>query len=63
MMIISTIKIQTLDSSDSGQQIGINLKATTLAALGIDKLTIGTSTAPNVKTAIDAKDALILQLI
>ncbi|PFX93199.1 flagellin [Bacillus mycoides] len=54
----STVKIQTLDSSESGQQIGIDLKATTLAALGIDKLTIGTATAPNVQTAIDAKDAL-----
>lgn len=54
----STVKIQTLDSSEAGQQIGIDLKATTLAALGIDKLTIGTATAPNVKTAIDAKDAL-----
>lgn len=54
----STVKIQTLDSSDTGQQIGIDLKATTLAALGIDKLTIGTATAPNVQTAIDAKDAL-----
>lgn len=54
----STVKIQTLDSSEAGQQIGIDLKATTLAALGIDKLTIGTATAPNVQTAIDAKDAL-----
>lgn len=54
----STVKIQTLDSSEPGQQIGIDLKATTLAALGIDKLTIGTATAPNVQTAIDAKDAL-----
>ncbi|EEK45596.1 Flagellin [Bacillus cereus m1293] len=54
----STVKIQTLDSSEAGQQIGIDLKATTLAALGIDKLTIGTATAPNVQTALDAKDAL-----
>lgn len=37
----SEVKIQTLDSSSSEQQIGINLKAVTLEKLGIDKISIG----------------------
>ncbi|MBG0965874.1 flagellin [Bacillus sp. SRB1LM] len=36
------IKIQTLDSDDSGTKIGIKLQGATLSALGIDTLKIGT---------------------
>ncbi|MDH4420948.1 MULTISPECIES: flagellin [Bacillus] len=53
----STIKIQTLDSKDSDQQIGIDLKSTSLSALGIEKLTIGSSANPLAKATIEAKDA------
>lgn len=41
----SEVKIQTLDSSSSEQQIGINLKAVTLEKLGIDKISIGVAGA------------------
>ncbi|EDX68887.1 flagellin [Bacillus thuringiensis] len=41
----SEVKIQTLDSSSSEQQIGINLKAVTLEKLGIDKISIGAAGA------------------
>lgn len=37
----STVKIQTLDSSNGEQQIGIDLKAVTLDKLGIDNIGIG----------------------
>ncbi|MED1383237.1 flagellin [Bacillus mycoides] len=41
----STVSIQTLDSSTSSQQIGIDLKAVTLEKLGINNISIGEANA------------------
>lgn len=54
----SEVKIQTLDSSSSEQQIGINLKAVTLEKLGIDKISIGAvaGAGAGAGTKIEQKD-------
>ncbi|HDR3652069.1 TPA: flagellin [Bacillus anthracis] len=53
----SSIKIQTLDSSDGNQQIGIDLKSATLKSLGIADLAIGASANPLAKATVDASEA------
>ncbi|PWN73987.1 flagellin [Bacillus paranthracis] len=53
----STVSIQTLDSSTTGQQIGIDLKAVTLEKLGINNISIGEANATTGTTT----DATILQ--
>ncbi|MGU3351481.1 flagellin [Bacillus sp. M5A3_1b] len=53
----SSINIQTLDSSDGNQQIGINLKSASLKSLGIDQLAIGASANPLAKATVDASEA------
>ncbi|PFK44827.1 flagellin [Bacillus cereus] len=52
----SEVKIQTLDSSSSEQQIGINLKAVTLEKLGIDKISIGAVAGGTGGTKIEQTD-------
>ncbi|QWI16066.1 flagellin [Bacillus wiedmannii] len=54
----SSINIQTLDSSDGNQQIGINLKSASLKSLGIDQLAIGASANPLAKATVDASEAV-----
>ncbi|MFA2808413.1 MULTISPECIES: flagellin N-terminal helical domain-containing protein [Bacillus cereus group] len=50
----TTVNIQTLDSSNADQQIGIELKAVTLEKLGINKISIGAAGAAG--ATIDQKD-------
>ncbi|HDR7563567.1 TPA: flagellin [Bacillus mycoides] len=54
----SSINIQTLDSSDGNQQIGIDLKSSSLKSLGIDQLAIGASANPLAKATVDASEAV-----
>ncbi len=49
----STVSIQTLDSSTTGQQIGIDLKAVTLDKLGINNISIGKSEGTTDPTKVD----------
>ncbi|WHY30782.1 flagellin [Bacillus wiedmannii] len=53
----SSINIQTLDSSDSNQQIGIDLKSASLKSLGIEDLAIGASVNPLAKATVEASEA------
>ncbi|CAH2465560.1 MULTISPECIES: flagellin N-terminal helical domain-containing protein [Bacillus cereus group] len=53
-----SIDIQTLDSADQSKQISIDLKAATLAALGIQDLTVGATENKLSKATISARDAL-----
>ncbi|QEQ16674.1 flagellin [Bacillus sp. BS98] len=51
----SSINIQTLDSSDGNQQIGIDLKSASLKSLGIEELAIGASANPLAKATVSAE--------
>ncbi|ACK90907.1 MULTISPECIES: flagellin [Bacillus cereus group] len=53
----SSINIQTLDSSDGNQQIGIELKSASLKSLGIEDLAIGASVNPLAKATVEASEA------
>ena len=53
----SSINIQTLDSSDGNQQIGIDLKSASLKSLGIADLAIGASVNPLAKATVEASEA------
>ncbi|MBY7110871.1 MULTISPECIES: flagellin [unclassified Bacillus (in: firmicutes)] len=53
----SSINIQTLDSSDGNQQIGIDLKSASLKSLGIEELAIGASANPLAKATVEASEA------
>ncbi|WP_454015693.1 flagellin N-terminal helical domain-containing protein [Bacillus sp. Marseille-Q7846] len=53
----SSINIQTLDSSDGNQQIGIDLKSASLKSLGIADLAIGASANPLAKSTVEASEA------
>ncbi|HDR8036371.1 TPA: flagellin, partial [Bacillus cereus] len=59
----SEVKIQTLDSSNGDQQIGIDLKAVTLEKLGINNISIGSATTADLKqTDIEAVSTKIAAL-